>query len=113
MGYHTTAVLYSNDGYGEAYKEKLVGHCSAVGIAVQSFSYDAGSSETIAAKVRLLAASKIHVVMMVATGNDVVTAMEAAHQLGIVGEGSMWVFSDGSTASDLDQLRGDVRRAVH
>ena len=57
MGYTVAAMIHSNDGYGEAYKESIVNHCLSAGVVVSIFSYDASDKDAIASQVVALAAT--------------------------------------------------------
>eukprot|EP00966_Prymnesium_polylepis_P010642 245214-Prymnesium_polylepis.2 len=61
--------MYSNDAYGSAYMESLASHCAAAGIQVDSYAYEVGQPTTIERQVERLVATRVRVVMVVATGS--------------------------------------------
>ena len=59
LGYTKAAIIHSNDGYGEAYKESVVNHCLSAGIVVSVFSYDASDKAAIARALQVKEAPSI------------------------------------------------------
>ena len=98
MGYTKAAIIHSNDGYGEAYKESVVNHCLSAGIVVSVFSYDASDKAAIASQVRALAATDLRVVLWVGSDQGIGTVMSTAFEQGLLsaGKGALWVFTDGA-----------------
>ena len=47
MRYTRAAIIYSQDAYGEAYKESLVSHCERTGVEVDAYNYEVGDTVSI------------------------------------------------------------------
>ena len=103
MDYTVAAMIYSNDAYGEAYKESLIDHCLATGVVVTTFPYDASDLAAARAQVVALAATNLRVVLWVGSQQGLPTILDEAYAQDLLGgtKGAMWLFTDGASPSDL------------
>jgi ABC-type branched-subunit amino acid transport system substrate-binding protein len=103
VGYRYAAVIYTNDNYGEAYKEAIVSHCLAMGFsAVRTVPFGTSDSPAaLRAHVAKLRETNLNVFLLVATVSGVGTILEEAAQLGMLGKGKSWMLSDGITEDTL------------
>jgi len=113
LSYTRAAALYSAEAYGEAYAASLVEHCHTLGIEVLAFPYVQHDEVDMRAQVNSLAATGVRVVLCIVMGSDVHSLLEEAYDAGSLGEGSMWVFSDSVTSSELSRTSAPVRQALH
>ena len=103
MGYTVAAMIYSNDAYGEAYKESLLDHCLTQGVVVTTFPYDASDLAAARGQVGALAATNLRVVLWVGSQQGLPTILDEAYKQDLLGgaKGAMWLFTDGASPSDL------------
>ena len=115
MGYSRAAMLYSNDAYGEAYKESLFGHCLARGISLTTFPYDASDREAARQQVAHLSSTNIRVVLWVGSQQGLATIMDEAYKQGLFSgtKGLMWVVTDGASPADSAALPPGSTAAIN
>ena len=113
LGYKHAAMIYINDGYGEAYKESLVKHGAVEGIAVKAYPYNEGDTAGIKKSLDNMLESKVNVVMAVAFGKGFAEIAEYAEKIGMMGKGKMWMFGDATGTGDFDALAPAAKQAAH
>ena len=104
LNYRFVGMLFSNDDYGEAYKESIVKHCLAAGLKVDAFPVNMAGPEVESSVVAQLANLKklsLNVVFTVAWSQGLKIIMDTATANGMNGPGKLWVFSDASYGSDF------------
>ena len=113
LGYKHAAMMFINDAYGEAYKESLVKHGAAEGIAVTAFPFNLEDDAGIHKSVDKMKESGVNIVMVVAFTKGFKKIAEYATKVGMMGKGKMWCFGDAVISSDFDGLSPAAKQAVH
>jgi hypothetical protein len=113
LGYKHAAMMFINDAYGEAYKESLVKHGAAEGIAVTAFPFNLEDDVGIHKSVDKMKESGVNIVMVVAFSQGFKKIAEYATKVGMMGKGKLWCFGDAVINSDFDALTPDAKQAVH
>ena len=113
LGYTHAAMMFVNDAYGEAYKESLVKHGAAEGIAVKAFPFNPEDDAGIHKSIDTMKESGLNIVMAVAFTTGFFKIAEYATKVGMMGKGRMWMFSEAILSSDFDGLSPIAKQAVH
>eukprot|EP00947_MAST-08B_sp_MAST-8B-sp1_P005692 g5692.t1 len=113
LGYRYAAVLFINDAYGEAYKEAVITECQALGIDVSPFIQIEKDYSSTKVSLDRINEAGLNVVLAVVFGDEFKQIMEYGTQIGVVGPGKMWLFSDGVTSANFEAIQDPkVREAA-
>eukprot|EP00966_Prymnesium_polylepis_P320846 7377205-Prymnesium_polylepis.1 len=103
MSYTRAAMLFSNDPYGEAYKESVLDHCQKRGVTVSTFPYDASDLAAARQQVVALAATNLRVALWVGSQQALPTIMDEAYKQDLLtsDKGFAWIVTDGASPADV------------
>ena len=118
LGLRQAAILFTSDSFGTAYRDGALAACDAFGVNVFDFEFEAASPTSMAHAVAQLAETRVEVVLCISIGaQDTAVIVAEALELGLMGVGSSWAFTDGLSAGDVnaivEQLGEEAQAALH
>mmetsp|Transcript_82729 Transcript_82729/g.233828 ORF Transcript_82729/g.233828 Transcript_82729/m.233828 type:complete len:916 (-) Transcript_82729:46-2793(-) len=112
--YDFMGIVHLSDAYGQAYAEALVTEAAVLGVSVTSKGFTSGSTEAIDIALSRMKDANLNVFILVCFDEDFVYVMTKAEELGLLGKGKLWIFTDGVDLSGmLSSLDDSVRAKLH
>jgi len=103
--WESVAMVYVEDTYGRNYKDGLFKACEELQIDLRLFPFVLNDKSSIKSALEAVRDSQLNIKMAVVFEDDLTTMMEIANDLGLTGEGKLWIFSDSiGSRSTLDKL---------
>lgn len=108
LGYRSVALLYVDDEYGKGYAPAFDSAAAGLGISATPAKFDFHDHDSIDAALAAIAASGLRVFLVAILEDDAMYTLRKAVELGIVGPGFLWIFTDSLRNSFFSEIRDTV-----